>query len=156
MARQKEWYQRVPSALAALRALPCPVVDRATLEILLGLRRRQAIRMMVHFGGYLSGKAYLVDREDLIRQLETIRQGDDYIHDQARRRRVAQMAAKLNEDWAARQTVIAPPRRRIEGFADLPGTVRLEEGRLEIAFANQEDLLTQLLALVQALARELN
>lgn len=156
MARPREWYQRVPGALAALRALPCPVVDRATLEILLGLGRRQAIRMMVHFGGYQSGKAYLVDRDELIRQLEELRQGADYVYDRARRRRVAAMAESLAAEWGARQTVISPPRKPVWSKSDLPETVRWEEGRLEIRYTGQEDLLTQLLALVQALARELS
>lgn len=156
MPRQREWYQRVPEALKLLRALPCPVVDRSTLESLLGLKRRQAIRMMVHFGGYQSGRAYLVDRQDLIQQLEIIRQGEDYSHDKRRRQRVAEMATKLAAEWGARQTIISPPRQPVKGYADLPETITLEAERLEIRYRSQEDLLTQLLALVQAISRDLS
>jgi hypothetical protein len=152
--RQREWYQRVPKALTALRALPCPVVDRGALEVLLGLGRRQAIRLMAEFGGYQSGKTYLVDRESLIEKLESIRQGNDYNHDKARRRRVAELAERFAAEWEARRTLISPPHKKVRSQEDLPESVRLEEGRLEIRFTNREDLLTQLLALAQAFARD--
>lgn len=156
MPRQNEWYQHLPAALEILRALPCPVVDRSTVETLFHLKRRQAIRFLHRFGGYLSGKAYLLNRDQLIAQLEAILDDPDYRQDRRRRQRVAGMAQELQKHWAARQTPITPPRVRIQGFADLPASISLEERRLEIRFETREELLTHLLSLVQALARELN
>jgi hypothetical protein len=154
--RQSEWYQHLPAALDTLRALPCPVVDRAAIETLFHLGRRQAIRFLARFGGYQSGKAYLLDRVELIRQLEFLLDDPGFHQDRVRRRRVAAMAGELQKDWAARQIPISPPQIRVRGFEDLPEAVRLEDGRLEIRFTTQEELLTHLLALTQALARELS
>ncbi len=132
------------------------MVDRASVEALFGLSRRQAIRFMGRFGGYLSGKAFLIDRNELIAQLEALSDGTDFQQDRTRRRRVAAMATELQRDWAARQTPISPPSSPVRGFGDLPEAVRLEESRVEIRFASHEELLTHLLTLVRALARELN
>lgn len=156
MPRQNEWYQHLPAALVALRALPCPVVDRATIETLFRLGRRQAIRFLASFGGYQSGKAYLLDRLELIQQLEALLEDPGFRQDRARRRRIATMADGLQKDWVARQTPVSLPQVRVRGFSDLPDAIRLNEGRLEIRFATQEELLSHLLALVQALARELS
>jgi hypothetical protein len=156
MPRQSEWYQHLPAALEALRALPCPVIDRASVEILFHLKRRQAIRFLARFGGFQSGKTYLIDRDGLIRQLEAVTAGADFRQDRKRRQRVATLATELQKDWAARQTPISPPSSPIQGFADLPEAVRLEAGRLEIRFNSHEELLTHLLSLARALARELN
>jgi hypothetical protein len=156
MPRQNEWYQHLPAALEILRGLPCPVVDRASIETLFHLGRRQAIRFLARFGGYQSGRTYLLDRIELIHQLEALLDEPDYHRDRSRRRRVAIMARDLQKDWAARQTPVSPPLSNIRSLNDLPRAVRLDEGRLEIVFQTREELLTHLLALVRALAAELN
>jgi hypothetical protein len=142
--------------LEALERLPCPVVDRAALEILFGVSRRTAIRLMSQFGGYRSGKTYLVGREELLRQLRGWTGSHEFERGKARRRRVGAMAEDLARSWTARQTVISPPREPVKGLENLPEGVRLGEQKLEIDFDGQEDLLTKLLALVQGLARHLS
>lgn len=156
LPRPVEWYQHVPAAIYTLRGLPCPVVDRSCVESIFHLGRRQAIRLMSRFGGYQSGKAYLLDRLDLIQKLEAILDQANFSQDRARRQRVASMAIELQQNWKARQKTIQPAPSPIRGFADLPHSIILEERRLEIHFATQEELLTHLLSLVQALAQELN
>ena len=75
-----------PRIIEELRRLPVPVLDRATIEKLFGLKRRQAIGLPHRFGGYQSGKTFLVDRQELVEQLEALRDGETFSHEQRRRR----------------------------------------------------------------------
>jgi hypothetical protein len=52
-------------------------VDRAILEKVLRIERRTAIRLMNRFGGFQTGKTFLIDRLQLIEQLEQLDRGDD-------------------------------------------------------------------------------
>ena len=76
MPRQAEWLQQVPAALKALEHVTTPVIDRATLEKLLRIHRRSAIRLMHRFGGYQAGRTFLIDRPALMRQLRRIAAGE--------------------------------------------------------------------------------
>ncbi len=67
----------IPAILDQLRALDVPVVDRAAVERMFGMRRRRAIELMGRFGGYRSGNAILLDRLGLIWQLEAMSAGED-------------------------------------------------------------------------------
>ena len=51
---QPHWLLHVPRIIEELRRLPVPVLDRATIEKLFGLKRRQAILLLHRFGGYQS------------------------------------------------------------------------------------------------------
>ncbi len=70
MPRSPQWFHQLASALAQLQTFPAPVVDRASLEMLLKVSRRSAIRLMHQFGGYQAGRTFLIRREDLIAALE--------------------------------------------------------------------------------------
>lgn len=154
MPRTSEWYQRVPSVLLQLRELPFPVVDRATIETLFRVSRRQAIRILVHFGAIQSGRCLWLDRLELIHQLEQVQQSSDYGADRARRRKIADLASNLREHWAARQTVISAPKHTVTQLTDLPAGIELTETHLRIDFSERPELLSKLLAVVKLLAHE--
>src|SRR5215469_873757 len=88
MPRQAEWFQELPDALEALEQLTTPVIDRATLERLLRIHRRAAIRLMHRFGGYQAGKMFLISRTALIRQLRRVAVSSAYLIETARRERL--------------------------------------------------------------------
>ena len=69
MAKPVDWIPLVPAALTALRQMSAPVVDRTTLETLLKIQRRTAIRLLHQLGGEQLGKTLLIPREQLIRCL---------------------------------------------------------------------------------------
>jgi hypothetical protein len=139
MPRKPEWYQQIPSALALLRTFPAPVVDRAALETLLHVGRREAIRLMHRFGGYQAGRTFLIGREDLSRQLEGIRNGDAYQWESRRRERLDQTLKTM------RRVVIQVTNEvKNRKLLDLPPGVELERNRLEIHFESAEDLLSKL------------
>ena len=72
MPRQPHWFQHVAPALAELRASPSPVLDRVSLEKLLHVSRRTAIRLLHLFGGFQAGRTFLIAREELIAALENV------------------------------------------------------------------------------------
>jgi hypothetical protein len=147
--------QQVTAALEALEHLTTPVIDRATLEQLLGIHRRVAIRLMHRFGGYQAGRTFLIPRPALIRQLKRIAGGDVYHYETSRRERLTNELEKTRRDLAARRITIPTASdlawRELSG---LPATIRLSPGHLEITCSDGQDLLRQLMELVQAITNE--
>jgi hypothetical protein len=148
MPRRPQWFLQVPQALAALAEFPAPVVDRSGLEGLLGVGRRDAIRLMHRLGGYQSGGAFLIVKEDLRRALEAIAHGDTWQWEVRRREKVAKRLSEIRQEWAGRQVLIPAAQ---EG---LPDTIRLAPQRLEVTFEDALDLLGQLLRLTQAMSSD--
>ena len=60
MPRSPQWFHQLASALAQLQTFPAPVVDRASLEEMLQISRRSAIRLLHEFGGYQAGRTFLI------------------------------------------------------------------------------------------------
>jgi hypothetical protein len=147
MPRKPEWYQQLPTALAMIRTFPAPVVDRAGLETLLQVSRRAAIRLMHRFGGYQAGRTFLIAREDLLRQLEAIRDGDAYQWESRRRERLDQALQK-------RIVIQVTPEVRDRKLANLPSGVKLERRKLEIRFESMEELLRHLLEFSQVISND--
>lgn len=127
------------------------MVDRATVETLFSLRRRQAINLMNSFGGYEIGKTALIERGVLIARLREIAAGERFRFEQRRRERLAERLDELRRYRQAAAVAIrvepAPP-----PCASLPPGVRLEPGRLIIDFGSVEDLLAKLYGIAQAAA----
>jgi hypothetical protein len=124
--RKSEWIEQLPSALEELRQFPASVVDRAILEKVLRIERRTAIRLMNRFGGFQTGKTFLIDRVRLIEQLEQLR--------------------KVRVDVA--------PDVRDRRMKDLPAGIHLKPGELRIEFYGAEDLLRHLFELSQAMVND--
>ena len=139
MPHKPEWYLQVPEALAMLRKFPAPVVDRAGLETLLGVSRREAVRLMHRFGGYQAGRTFLVGRDELSRQLETIRDGDAYQGESRRRERLDQTLRRMR-----RVVIQVTDEGKDRNLMNLPLGVDLERNKLEIRFESAEDLLSKL------------
>src|ERR1017187_2417724 len=120
MSAKSEWLLRLPEILTALRALDIPVVDRAAIQRLFGFQRRRAIQLMHELDGYQAGHSFLVDRLQLIAQLEVLMSGDGF-HQENRRFISLQSSSQelLCEPGL-------PPRRALERNL----RVRSEQGRL--------------------------
>jgi hypothetical protein len=72
MPAKAAWLLRIPDIVALLESFVVPVVDRAIVERLFGLRRRRAIELLHRFGGYQAGRTFLIDRKILIEQLQRL------------------------------------------------------------------------------------
>ena len=88
MPIKKTWLLRLPEIRAELTAMEVPVVDRAVFERVFGVRRRRAIQLLHHFGGFQAGRTFLVDRLALLRQLEPLEESAEFALEQQRRQRL--------------------------------------------------------------------
>ncbi len=93
----------LPTPSRSSRAFPAPVVDRASLEKLLKVSRRSAIRLLHQFGGYQAGRTFLIRREDLIAALERVQSGETFSYEVRRRVRLAEDLEEIRRDWRTRQ-----------------------------------------------------
>ena len=83
-----------------------PVLDRAVMQSVFGLRRRQAIELMHRFGGYQAGRTFLVERTRLIAELEKVVAGEEYQREVARLEKLASTVAKFQHAQRAREVRI--------------------------------------------------
>jgi hypothetical protein len=155
MPAKAEWLLRVPEILVALRVLDVPVVDRAGIQRLFGVRRRRAIQVMHELDGYQAGNSFLVDRLRLIAQLEVLQNSDGF-HQESRRR----MKLEETAEQARRHAVTARVKIHLEPdtwktrMHALPAGIRLEPGSLGVEFRDPQELLQKLFALSQAIAND--
>jgi hypothetical protein len=134
-----------------LETFDVPVVDRAVIEHLFGLRRRRAIDLLHRFGGYQAGRTFLVDRRVLIEHLRRLAEGEDFEMENRRKERLGHAVDRLRRDQAAaRVRIPVEPDVRNRNIAGLSAGVILEAGHLHIEFSGTEDLLSKLYELSQA------
>jgi hypothetical protein len=156
MPTQPQWFQQVASALATLCASSTLVVDRAGLEKLFGVSARTAVRLMGRFGGYQSGRNYLIGRGDLIRALEELQADDAFAYESRRRQRLVDDLETVRRELRAKAVKLpVTPEPAVE--SSLPRGIRVARpGVLEVEFTSAEDLLGRLYELVQLAARDLD
>ena len=155
MPRHTEWIQRIPPALDALRALPCPTVDRLTFQSLFQISPRHAVRILSSLGAYAAGKCLLIERHDLIAKLEALQCADTIQIEQARHERVSVHLERYRKDQAARRRTIEVPLEALSSrLASLPRGVSLYRRSLHIDFQSPEDLLRKLFTLAQAISND--
>ena len=137
MPRSPQWFHQLASALAQLQSFPGPVVDRASLEEMLQISRRSAIRLLHQFGGYQAGRTFLIRREDLIAALERVQSGETFSYEVRRRRRLAEDLERTRRDWRTRQVKL-PVAAEPGPVASLPTGMRIvRAGVLEVEFATE-------------------
>ena len=155
MPIQASWYLRIPEIVDQLHAPAAPpFLDRAGIESLFRLRRRQAIRLMGACGGYQIGKTYLVDRASLLRYLEELTRTGVATDALERKRRVGEALNESANFVAARRTRIrmdTAARTR----ANLPAGIELiAPGTLQITYGGATDLLAQIAELASSAAND--
>lgn len=155
MPAKAQWLLRVPEILEELSVLDVPVVDRAVCERLFRLRRRRTIDLIRSFGGYQSGRTFLVDRPKLVAQLEQIRDSPDFKMERQRKDRLQDRLEAIRRLQAgARVAIPVEPQILSQRLPDLPAGIGLSPGALHIQFQSPEELLEKLFALAQAIAND--
>ena len=145
------WLLQIPEIVSLLETFDVPVVDRAIIERLFGLRRRRAIELLHRFGGFQAGRTYLVDRRLLIEHLRRLAEGEEFQRESRRKERLDDAVDQLRrQQTAARVKISVRPGGVSRKLADLLPGVALEAGHLHIAFSGTEDLLGKLFELSQA------
>jgi len=156
MPDQPSWIEHIPKILEALESPQAPpFLDRPAVEMLFGVRRRQAIQLLGHFGGYQVGKTFLVPREAVVGFLRDPRRRIAAELEKGRFERVSSALGKARQELHQRRIPIAVPPEvlRLE-ISGLPEGICLEAGRLTVRFEKPMDLLQKLFALSQALAND--
>ena len=155
MPAKPRWWRHIAEIRRMLEDARLPVIDRASVERLFGLERRQAIELMHRFGGYQAGRTFLIGREQLIEELDAISATGEYQVEAARRER---LVASVDAARRTRQTeaVRIPVAREVFDcrINCLGPGVQLRAGQLTIEFAGPEDLLRKLFGLAQAVAND--
>jgi hypothetical protein len=144
MPKPSDWTPLIPYALQQLRAMRSKVVDRATLEQLLKVHRRTAIRLMHQLGGEQAGKTFLVDREHLISELEAFLPSDSSDYPPRMASQVRRLHAEA--DTFRFPDVRASERRTLDR---LPKTIQITSGKLILETGSLQDLCAQLWILLE-------
>ena len=155
MPAKPEWLLRLPEIRAELEHLEVPVVDRAGIERIFGLKRRRAIELMHQFGGYQAGRTFLLDRVRLLEALQSLESREDYTAEKRRRERLGDVVEASREHLIS--TRVRIPVRAAAARASLdrlaPGVLLLP-GILSIEFRHPIELLEKLYGLAQAITHD--
>jgi hypothetical protein len=155
MSAKPAWLLHIPEIRTLLAEVTLPVIDRAIVERVFGLRRRQAIELMNRFGGYQAGRTLLIDRARLIAALDKILAGGEYQQESARHEKLTAALAQFQRTRRAEEVRIpVTPEVFASRMSTLPETVHLNPGKLEIEFCDCEDLLTKLFTLAETAAND--
>src|SRR5258708_31310605 len=154
--RQVSWLRRIPSMLETLKKATSPFLDRAAVQSLFRLQRRQAGYLMKKLGPaeYKVGKAFLVRRHAVLTFLEAKRNGKPYKAEALRQRNLRDALDEARREQKARSVrfKIAPEPPRT--MAGLPAQVHVAPGELRVTFATTEELLQLLYNLSRAIAHD--
>ena len=149
------WLLHIPEIIAMLETFDVPVVDRAIIERLFGLRRRRAIELLHRFGGFQTGRTFLLERRLLIEHLRRLADGEEFQRESRRKERLDHTVDQLRrQQTAARVKISVQPDVFSRKLANLSPGVALEAGHLHIMFCGTEDLLTKLFELSQAASND--
>ena len=156
MPAKPAWYSHLDVIIGGLLSLPRPFVDRATVEVLLGVGRRRAQQIMAPCITSRIGASGLVDRDTLIDHLRRLARSEDAFYERTRRRKVAEVLDGLRKDRLERPQVLveAPVRVMNQEMDKLPGGVQVEAGRITIEFEEPQQALQKLLALAMAIGND--
>jgi hypothetical protein len=139
------WLLHIPEIIAMLETFDVPVVDRAIIERLFGLRRRRAIDLLHRFGGYQAGRTFLLDRRLLIEHLRRLADGEEFQQEIQRKEHLGRTVDQLRRHQAAaRVRISVEPDVFDRKLAELSAGVALGAGHLHIEFSGTEDLLSKL------------
>ncbi len=150
------WLERVPTVVQKLqRSNAPPFLDRAAIEALFGVRRRQAIVLLHRWNGYQLGHALVASRESVLADLHKIRHAEIVAEQTNQKERVAAMLGEARLALTLpRIPLPVPAKLSAITFAGLPPGIRLERHRLTVDFPSAQDLVEKLFTLAQAFAND--
>jgi hypothetical protein len=155
MPAKPSWILHIPEIRAMLAEAGLPVVDRAVIQSIFGLGRRQAIDLLHRLGGYRAGSSFLIERTRLIDGLDRIAATGVYEREEARHEKLTAALARFRRSRPAEEVRIqVSPEAFDARLNSLPDAVHLKPGKLEIEFSSCEDLLTKLFMLAQAASND--
>ena len=154
MPAKPVWYSKINDVIRDLEALPRPFVDRATVELLLGVGRRRAQQIMAPCVVDRVGTNGLADRTAFMAHLRRLAEREDGYYERQRRRKFALILTQLQKERLQRPRLLveAPVQVVTQELENLPEGVRLEPGRITVTFDQAQQALEKLLALAMAIS----
>jgi len=147
---QPLWFVRLPEIIAQISAIQAPIIDRAVMEGVFGVRRRRAVEMMGAFGGYQVGRTFVVERLKMLAELQRMRQSGEFQFEVHRKQRLAGELDRARRSRASATVSIPIEQPDLERKApDFPAGVELQPGRLTVVFGTAEELVQRLYGLAQ-------
>ena len=156
------WCGHLDDVIATLEALPYPLVDRATVERVLGVGRRRAQQILAPCVSEQIGANGVAHRDVLVAHLRRLAAGrkpagETVRYERLRRVRFAQTIEEL------RRTRVEQPATLVEAPLDvvnqdlinLPPGISLTPGKVTIEFHTAVEALEKLLALAMAAGNDL-
>ena len=155
MPAKKTWLLRLGDIHDELAVLKAPVIDRAMFELIFCVRRRRALQLMHDCGGWQAGQAFLVDRLGLLQRIEQLQSSPESAMEHRRRERLKETLEEARRHRAGAHVVLPLASHASQcTMLRLPAGVRLQPGRLEVDFAQPEELLARLYEFAQAAATD--
>jgi hypothetical protein len=149
------WIRKIGTIRASLERLSTPVLDRGAIELLFGLRRRQAVRLAHSLGARRVGGALVIERSRVLAFLSGRPVRLEATGEEARRQHLRDAIAEAKRELVAQRVRIAVAPKTIErSIAALPATIKLTPGTLQLTFSDAQDLLQQLFLLSQTIGQD--
>ena len=157
------WEHRLPELLGTLRELERDLIGRADVELLFGVSRVSAIRILNRFGARRAGNVLALSRTELVARLEALERDPQMAWERERHQNVLALARGEEILTRAAQYVRkqepyisgdAAVRHQATRFAQLPDGVELDNGRMSVSFSGYQDFLTKLGAVLYALRND--
>lgn len=120
------------------------------MEKLFGLGERRARQLMAGLPCLQVGNAAAVEREALIRRLESVARSPECERETVRRERIEKTLQEMRRQTMARRVELAVP----GPTAGLPEGIQLIPGELTIRFSGSKDLAGKLFALSQTMIND--
>ena len=145
MARHPEWFESLDRIEEGIQLTDIEWLGRREIQAIFECSERDSIRLLHKFGSTEREDVLSLPRTALLAELRAVRAGNAYGNYVRQRHDVARRLSEARAELAARQFVVGPKvtESRVARFEELPATIRLAPGRLEILYTDGADLMRQ-------------
>lgn len=145
MARHPDWFERLDRIEDGIRQAEIDCFGRREIQAIFQCSERDSIRLLHKFGASERNDVLSLPRAALLEGLSAVRAGNAYGNYVRQRQNVARRLSEAQAEMAARQFAVGPKAAPPRGprFEELPATISLTPGRLEILYTDGADLMRQ-------------
>jgi hypothetical protein len=148
------WLERIPAVLQFLAGPAAPaLLDRGTIEALLGVRRRRAILILHQCQASARGRDLLASREAFVTFLQNQDQEAALKKERARQQQVAAALGQARHELTLPR-ISLPRQQTLRTLAALPPGIQLTRRNLSVDFTTAQDLIEKLFTVAQAFAHD--
>jgi hypothetical protein len=152
MARHPEWFERLDRIVEGIRQAGIEWLGRREMQAIFDCSERDSIRLLHKFGATERDDVLSLPRAALLAELSAVRGSNAYGNYVRQRQGLARRLSEAQAEMAARQFAVRSRVAQPGGtrFEELPATIRLTPGRLEILYTDGADLMRQVACFLAA------